>query len=156
VLSIAERQQLQGCARSRALPHALVRRARIVPLPASGHSNSAVAEALDLAKPTVGLWRDRFLEAGVAGLYGEAHAGRPRTRNDVDVARLMRQALTTRPKTTTHWSVRTFAAAMGVSKSTVARDFVLFGVQSHRSRSFKLSNDSFFVEKVRDIVGGCN
>ncbi len=153
VLSIEERQQLQGYARSRALPHALVRRAKVVLMSAAGHSNSAIAEALDLAKPTVGLWRERFLEAGIAGLYGEARAGRPRTRDDEDVARLIRRALTTRPKTATHWSVRSFAVATGVLKSTVARYFALFGIQPHRQRSFKLSNDPFFVEKVRDIVG---
>jgi len=120
---------------------------------AEGHSNSAIAEALDLAKPTVGVWRDRFLKDGIAGLYGEARAGRPRTRDDEEVARLIRRALTTRPKDATHWSVRTFAHTHGVSKSTAARYFALFGVQPHRQKSFKLSNDPFFVEKVRDIVG---
>ena len=69
------------------------------------------------------------------------------------VARLIRQALTTRPKDATHWSVRTFAKTHRVSKSTTARYFALFGVQPHRQRSFKLSSDPLFVEKVRDIVG---
>ena len=153
VLSAREREQLQGYARSRALSHALVRRAKVVLMSAAGRSNSAIAEALDLAKPTVGVWRERFLAQGIAGLYGEVRPGRPRTRGDEEVARLIRRALTTRPKTATHWSVRTFAAATGVSKSTAARYFALFGVQPHRAKSFKLSNDPFFVEKVRDIVG---
>lgn len=153
VLSAEERSQLQGYARSRALPHALVRRAKIVLMSAQGHSNSAIAEMLDLAKPTVGVWRDRFLAQGIAGLYGEARPGRPRTRDDEEVARLMRRALTSRPRAATHWSVRSFAKAHGVSKSTTARYFALFGLQPHRTKGFKLSNDPFFVEKVRDIVG---
>lgn len=154
VLSAEERNQLQGYARSRALPHALMRRAKVVLLSAEGHSNSAIAEALDLAKPTVGVWRDRFIAQGIAGLYGEARAGRPRTRDDEAVARLIRRALSTRPKGATHWSVRSFAHTHGVSKSTTARYFALFGVQPHRQKGFKLSNDPFFVEKCA-ISWGC-
>ena len=61
--------------------------------------------------------------------------------------------LRTRPKDATHWSVRGIAGQTGISKSSVQRYFALFGVQPHRTRSFKLSTDPFFVEKVRDIVG---
>lgn len=153
VLSAEERSQLQGYARSRALPAGLVRRAKIVLLSAAGHSNSAIAEALDLAKPTVGVWRDRFLAHGLAGLYGEGRAGRPRSHDDEQVARMIRTVLRTRPKAATHWTVRSVAEKTGISKSSVARYFSLFGVQPHRQKGFKLSNDPFFVEKVRDIVG---
>jgi putative transposase len=69
------------------------------------------------------------------------------------VAALMRKVLHSRPPNATHWSVRTVAADTGISKSTVARYFALFGLQPHRSKSFKLSTDPFFVEKVRDVVG---
>jgi AraC-like DNA-binding protein len=69
------------------------------------------------------------------------------------VAGLINCALRSRPKSATHWSVRSLAAESGVSKSTVARYFALVGVQPHRSKSFKLSTDPFFVEKVRDVVG---
>ena len=61
--------------------------------------------------------------------------------------------LHSKPAVATHWSVRSVAAHTGISKSTVARYFALFGLQPHRSKSFKLSTDPFFVEKVRDIVG---
>jgi len=152
-LGEAERSELQSLARSRALPAALVRRARVVLMSAEGHSNSAIAQALGTCAPTVGMWRKRYLQRGVAGLYGEKPPGRPRTRDDEQVATLMRRALGTRPKDGTHWSVRGFAKANGVSKSTVQRYFALFGIQPHRSKSFKLSTDAFFVEKVRDIVG---
>jgi putative transposase len=152
-LSEAERSELQSLARSRALPAALVRRARVVLMSAEGHSNSAIAQALDASAPTVGTWRKRYLQRGIAGLYGERPTGRPRTRDDEQVATLMRRALGTRPKDGTHWSVRGFAKVSGVSKSVVQRYFALFGIQPHRSKTFKLSTDAFFVEKVRDIVG---
>ena len=152
-LSATDRTELQSLARSRALPAALVRRARVVLMSAEGHSNSAIAQALDTSAPTIGTWRKRYLQRGIAGLYAEKPPGRPRSRDDEQVAKLMRRALSTRPKEGTHWSVRSFAKASGVSKSTVQRYFALFGLQPHRSKSFKLSTDAFFVEKVRDIVG---
>ncbi len=65
----------------------------------------------------------------------------------------MRKVLHSRPANATHWSVRSVAAHTGISKSTVARYFALFGLQPHRTKSFKLSTDPFFVEKVRDVVG---
>jgi putative transposase len=69
------------------------------------------------------------------------------------VAALLRKVLHSKPAAATHWSVRSVAAHTGISKSTVARYFARFGRQPHRSKSFKLSSDPFFVEKVRDIVG---
>jgi putative transposase len=69
------------------------------------------------------------------------------------VAALMRKVLHSRPSNATQWSVRSVAAHTGMSKSTVARYFSLFGVQPHRTKSFKLSTDPFFIEKVRDVVG---
>lgn len=77
----------------------------------------------------------------------------PRTHADDDVARVLRTVLKTRPKEATHWSVRAVADKMGISKSTAQRYFALFGMQPHRTKSFKLSTDPFFVEKVRDVVG---
>ncbi len=153
VLSETERTHLRRYSRSRSLPHALVRRAQIVLLSAAGRSNTAIAARLGVSMPTVGLWRRRFLARGLAGLYAERPAGPPRTYDEERIARLMRKALTTRPQGATHWSVRSFARASGVSKSTVQRYFNLFGLQPHRRKSFQLSNDPFFVEKVRDIVG---
>ena len=150
-LSEAERTELRSLARSRALPAALVRRARVVLMSAEGQS--AIAQAQGISTPTVGVWRKRYLQRGIAGLYAEKPPGRPRSQDEEQVAKLMRRALSTRPKEGTHWSVRSFAKASGVSKSMVQRYFALFGIQPHRSKSFKLSTDAFFVEKVRDIVG---
>jgi transposase len=93
------------------------------------------------------------MSPGITGLYGEARAGRPRSHDDERVAGLLNRVLQSRPKHATHWSVPSVAEATGVPKSTVHRFFSLFGLQPQRSKSFKLSTDPFFVEKVRDIVG---
>jgi AraC-like DNA-binding protein len=83
----------------------------------------------------------------------EMRSGRPRTVEDEAVAKLIAKALARKPKAATHWSVRAIAQETGIAKSTVHRLFQLFGLQPHRTRSFKLSTDRFFVEKLRDVVG---
>ena len=138
----AERAQLDSIARSRSLPHSLVRRARIVLMSADGVSNRIIAERCGVSVPTISHWRRRWRERGVAGLHGELRPGRPRSYNDERVAALMCKVLQSRPPNATHWSVRSAAAASGISKSTVARYFALFGVQPHCSKSFKLSHRS--------------
>jgi putative transposase len=152
-LAAEERQELAGFAASRSLPHALVSRARLVLWSADGRSNSEIAEQLNWSKATVGKWRQRFLERRIQGLYDELRPGRPRSVSDEKVASLLRRTLKTRPPAGTHWSVRQAAEVNRISKSTVHRVFQTFSVQPHRSKTFKLSTDPFFVEKVRDIVG---
>src|SRR5271165_2517788 len=153
ILSDEEREQLASLARSRALPHAIVARAKVVLWSAEGQSNSEIADRLQWTKATVGKWRRRFIEQRVRGLYDELRSGRPRSIEDEKIAALLRRTLSRRPKAATHWTVRGAAAASGISKSTVHRLFRAFAVQPHRTRSFKLSTDPFFVEKVRDIAG---
>ena len=153
VLSEQEREQLQALTRSRSMPHALMRRARIVLLSAAGLSNQAIAERCAVSPPTVSLWCQRYRTQGLAGLHDELRPGRPRTHGDEQVAALVNRVLHTKPKGATHWSVRLVAEETGISKSTVGRYFKLIGLQPQRSKSFKLSTDPFFVEKVRDIVG---
>lgn len=153
VLSDQEREQLLSIDRSRSLPHALVRRVRIILLSADGLSNGEVATRCGVSNPTVSFWRGRFREQGLAGLHDELRSGRPRTHDDEAVAQMIHKVLHATPKNATHWSVRSVAKETGIPKSTVARYFALFGLQPHRSKSFKLSTDPFFVEKVRDIVG---
>lgn len=153
VLNDDERIQLESLAKSRALPHGLVQRAQIVLASAEGEANVAIAKRLKLNKATVGKWRQRYLKLGIEGLHEELRPGRPREHDDERVAEVINQALQTKPPGVTHWSVRSMAEHTGISKSTVQRWFELFGVQPHRQRHFKLSNDPFFIEKVRDIVG---
>jgi transposase len=153
VATEAEREQLVSITHSRSLPHALVRRARIVLMSAEALSNQVIAERCGVSVPTISHWRRRWREDGIAGLHGELRPGRPRSYDDERVAGLINTVLHSRPEGSSHWSVRTVAAQTGVSKSTVGRYFTLFGLAPHRSKSFKLSTDPFFVEKVRDVVG---
>ncbi len=153
VLNDNEKLQLLSLANSRALPYGLVRRAQIILACADGEANSSIAKRLKLTNYTVGKWRRRYRELGIEGLHEELRAGRPRSLEDERVAEVINKALNSRPPAHTHWSVRSMAEHTGVSKSTVQRWFTLFGVQPHRQRHFKLSNDPFFIEKVRDIVG---
>lgn len=152
-LSELEQQTLEQISRSRSEPAGLVRRARGILWSSAGQKSEAIAARLNVSAATVCYWRKRFSMDGLAGLHERPKAGRARTHDDERVAGLVKKALTERPEAATHWSVRGMAAATGVSKSSVQRYFALFGVQPHRSKSFKLSSDPFFVEKVRDIVG---
>jgi transposase len=153
VISQAERKDLEAIVRSRSMPYAVVRRAQIVLQSADGASNRTVARNCGVSAPIVSLWRSRYQRDGLAGLHGELRPGRPRKHGDDKVAALLRTVLQSKPEVATHWTIRSAAAQTGISKSTVGRYFALFAVQPHRSRSFKLSTDPFFVEKVRAIVG---
>jgi len=153
VLTPEQREQLEGMTSSRSLPAGLVSRVRIILMSAAGKTNRAIAAQLGLAEATVGQWRRRFLDQGIAGLHDELRPGRPRSIGDERGARLIRKTLGTKPKDGTHWSVRQIARETRLSKSTVHRIWQVFGLEPHRQRHFKLSNDPFFVEKVRDIVG---
>jgi putative transposase len=154
MLSEAESAQLTSIARSRSMAAALTQRAQIVLGCAAGESNHAVAQRLSLTDATVGKWRRRFLRYRIQGLYDELRPGRPRLISEERVARLIRKTLQSQPRDgSTHWSVRSAARASGISKSSVQRYFELFGVQPHRSESFKLSTDPFFIEKLRDVAG---
>ena len=153
VLTREERLQLESIARSRSLPHGLVRRAQIVLGSADGVGGSELARRHRISRPTVSLWRKRWRENGLAGLHTELRPGRPRSIEDEQVAELIATALNRKPQAATQWSVRSLAAETGLSPTSVHRYIGLFGLQPHRVKSFKLSNDPFFVEKVRDIVG---
>jgi putative transposase len=152
-LSESERDELRSIRRSRSMPQSLATRARIVLLSAEGESNTDIAERLGLSKPTVGIWRKRYVMQRIAGLYDEPRPGGPRSIRDEQVATLLRKTLKTKPKDGTHWSCRSIAAETKLSKSTVQRVWKAFGLQPHRQKHFKISTDPFFVEKVRDIVG---
>jgi putative transposase len=148
------RQQLSSMVRSHSLPQGLTRRARIVLMAADGKGNTEIAQHLSLSLPTVGLWRRRFLEQGLMGLYEELRPGAPRSIRDEQVAELIRTTLETKPKDgNTHWTCRAVSEETKLSKSTVQRVWKAFGLQPHRQKHFKLSSDPFFVGKVRDIVG---
>ena len=152
-LTVEERAELEGLARRRRTAQGLARRARIVLMAADGHENKLISQQLGADQNTVGKWRRRFAERRVDGLLDEPRPGAPRQIGDDDIAETIRLTLETTPPDATHWSLRSMARATGYAPSTIHRIWHAFGLQPHRSESFKLSTDPFFVEKVRDIVG---
>jgi len=148
-----ERRLLESLAhRSRTAP-ALARRARIVLACADGAASTVVAKRLRVTPGTVCKWRARFVVDRVDGLTDEPRPGAPRTITDEQVEQVIVRTLETTPRGATHWSTRTMAKAVGLSRPTISRIWRAFGLQPHRSDTFKLSPDPLLIEKVRDIVG---
>lgn len=152
-LSTQENAQLLEWTRRHKTSQALALRARIVLACAQGHNNSEVARDCRVYRQTVGKWRSRFLERRLDGLLDEPRPGAPRKHGDAKIERLIAMTLNERPAEATHWSTRLMARKLKVSQSTVSRVWRAFGLQPHRSETFKLSTDPLFIEKVRDIVG---
>ena len=152
-LSAAERRELEALTRRRKTGQALALRARIVLAAAEGGDNGQIADRLRVFRGTVGKWRERFARHRLDGLYDEPRPGAPRQIGDEEIAETVRRTLETRPPGATHWSLRSMAEAVGHAPSTIHRIWKAFGLQPHRSETFKLSSDPLFVEKVRDIVG---
>src|ERR1700687_762661 len=122
-------------------------RARIILECASGESNAAVAAKLRTTGFTVGLWRNRFITEGIAGLGDELRPGAPRQIGDDRVGRAVRLTLEEVPKGATHWSSRGVAARTGFARNTVSRIGRAFGLRPHRSQTFQRSNDPLLVDK---------
>ena len=114
---------------------------------------SPLRARLGVHEHTVGKWRRRFLKDRIEGLLDEARPGRPRTIDDDQVAAVIERTLRSTPSDATHWSIRSMATETGFSHTTIRRIWNAFGLQPHRSETFKLSSDPLFVDKVRDIVG---
>lgn len=152
-LTAEDRATLERWTTRRKTAHGLAVRAEIVLRCSTGCSNSQVARELRLTNATVGKWRSRFVASGVAGLLDEPRSGAPRRINDDQVEAVIIKTLESTPHDATHWSVRSMAAATGMSKQAVHRIWRAFGLQPHRSETFKLSTDPQLIEKIRDIVG---
>jgi transposase len=152
-LSSEERSELEGLLRRRKTAQGLARRAGIVLLAADGLQNKDIAARLGTDPNTVSKWRRRYAERRCDGLYDEPRPGTPRKIGDDAIAETIRLTLEETPPDATHWSLRSMARATGYAPSTIHRIWKAFGLQPHRSETFKLSTDPLFVEKVRDIVG---
>jgi transposase len=120
---------------------------------AEGLDNKAVARKLRTSLGMVGKWRSRFLQTRLEGLYDEPRPGAPRKVNDAQIEEVIIQTLESTPRGETHWSTRGLAKATGLSRMTISRIWHAFGLQPHRTETFKLSPDPQLIEKVRDIVG---
>jgi transposase len=152
-LSEEERQTLEQWVRRRSSAQALALRARIVLDCASGLTNTVVAQRRQVSKQMVGKWRGRFVEHRLDGLLDEPRCGAPRTVKDAQIEAVIVRTLESKPKDATHWSTRSMAQDSGLSHMTIRRIWNAFGLEPHRTETFKLSTDPQFVERVRDIVG---
>jgi transposase len=158
-LTVEERAELERWVRRRKGAQDLALRARLVLACAASDedglpaSTGVVAASLGVSRETVSKWRKRFLADRVAGLSDEPRPGRPRTVRDGQVADLIERTLESEPENATHWSTRSMAKKTGLSQSTVSRVWRAFGLQPHRSETFKLSTDPFFADKVHDVAG---
>jgi transposase len=148
-----DQETLERWVRRPKTAQALAMRARIVLRAAEGARNDEIAQEMGVTPQTVGKWRRNFLKRGVDGLLDQPRPGAPRKIGDEDVERVIRITLETTPTDATHWSTRSMAKHTGMSQSAISRIWRAFGLQPHRSETFKLSSDPLFIEKVRDIVG---
>ena len=153
VLAAGERDQLVRWARRPKTEQRLAVRSRIVLACAEGRDNDQVAALLGVHPKTVGKWRRRFLQRRLDGLSDDPRPGVPRSVSDDTVEEIVRRTIEETPVDATHWSTRSMAAQVGVSRSTVSRVWRAFGLKPHLTETFKISTDPLFVEKVRDVVG---
>jgi len=147
-------KQIEEWAKAHGTPQQVVLRCRIVLGVRAGRSDSGIAAELDVNRHTVALWRERVAAEGVESVW-EIAEGRGR-KIKVDATErdsIIRATLQERPAGQTHWSCRTMAAARGVSKNTVNRLWQLHNIKPHLHRTFKLSRDPKFLEKLTDVVG---
>ena len=150
-----ERVVLHRLVRRRGASQAAVMRARIV-LTADAEPdlpNGVIAARLGMSRQSVTTWRGRFLAHRLDGLVDAPRSGAPRRVGDEAVEAMITRTLEHQPEGATHWSTRTMARQVGMSQTMVSRIWRAFGLQPHRSETFRLSRDPAFVDKVRDVVG---
>lgn len=150
-LSDEQRRELERLVKAPATPQKFVRRAQVALLAAEGEENAAIAEKLRTSRVTVGLWRQRFLDSGLAGLAEAPRSGRP-TKLDPQKARRALTEVVQPPKHRARWSCRQMARHVGLSKDAVQRLWAANDIKPHRTRTFKLSNDPHFERKFWDVI----
>ena len=154
MLSPEERATLATWVRGRRFALRLMQRARIVTLAGDGVRNQDIAREVGVSRPTVQLWRDRFLALRIAGLTKDApRPGRLPSIPERKVRAVIDATLRTTPPAATHWSVRTMADAQGISPASVQRIWKQHNLKPHLLKTFKVSRDTQFVDKLYDVVG---
>jgi transposase len=149
-----DRERLLAIVSDRNSPQKHVWRARIVLLTADGRGTAEIMRQAGVAKTAVWRWQERFMQAGVDGLLRDkTRPSRIPPLSPEVVERVVALTLADPPGETTHWTAAAIAEASGVSVTSVQRIWRSHGLQPHRMRQFKLSNDPRFAEKLRDIVG---
>lgn len=153
-VSEQDQRELERLAKGRNTPQKVVLRARIVLMSASGTPTAEIMDELHTSVPTISRWRTRYATAGVPGLLKDrTRPGRRRRIDDAQVRAIIDQTLHETPPQATQWSTRSLAAHTGLSPATIQRIWKGHGLKPHLSRTFKLSRDPRFVEKLQDVVG---
>jgi transposase len=153
-LSEDERTILDAWARGRSLAHRQVLRAQIVTMAADGVPSQDIAKELRVSRPTVQLWRERYLALRIEGLAKDApRPGRKPCIPWAKVKAVVEATLQTTPAHATHWSTRSMAKAQGLSEASVRRIWQRHRLKPHLIETFKLSRDKRFMEKLQDVVG---
>src|SRR5450631_3909077 len=154
ILSEGQESQIRQWLAALGTPQQVALRCRIVLAAGRGESEAAIAATLEINRKTVRLWRERFAKEGLQGLW-EIGAGRGRkaTYSPERVKAVLDATLQSKPKGQTHWSCRLMAASQGISKSTVSNLWKSHNIKPHRTKTFKLSRDPKFLEKLTDVIG---
>jgi len=153
-LSELDRKTLTRWSRGRRTPARVVLRAKIILSAAEGRENHEIAAELTTTRQTVGLWRKRFADQGLAGIEKDApRGGRLPTSRLALERQIIEMTTQGKPKNATQWSTRTLAKELGTNPSMVQRVWRANGLKPHLARTFKVSNDPHFIEKLRDVVG---
>lgn len=154
VLNAKERDALQQWARSRTSPVRLAQRAQMILLAAAGLENKDIATQVGAGRVAVGRWRERFAAHRLAGIEKDLpRGGRKPDQRRACAQRIVDTTLHTKPSNATHWSTRTLAEHLGVSRNMVQRVWKANNLKPHLVHTFKVSNDKQFVEKLVDVVG---
>lgn len=154
LITDGQREVLTRLSRSQTAPHREVQRARVLLMASEGLANTQIAAREAISAATVKAWRERLIEDGLRGL-GSVRPGRGRKPqiSAQKVAEIIRATQQDKPEGETHWSCRSMAKAQGVSPATVQRIWAARGLRPHKVKTFKLSNDPKFEEKLIDVVG---
>jgi transcriptional regulator with XRE-family HTH domain len=153
-VSESDRETLEKWVKSRSVGEKRKQRAKIVLMSAEGMSTQELMRKLKVSNPTLNRWRRRYLEGGVAAL--EKGKSRPPGKAPLapeKVQEVLALTLTGKPVGATHWSCRSMAEQVGVSKTTINRIWNSHQLKPHQVKGFKVSNDPRFEEKLRDVVG---
>ena len=153
-VSDKDRATLERMVRNGNTPQKLALRARIALLSADGAATSQIMRQLGTSNPTITRWRNRYETDGISGLLKDrSRPGRKKRIEEKRVNEVVERTLREKPLHATHWSTRSMATAAGLSPASIQRIWKEHGLKPHLVRSFKLSRDPRFIEKLHDVVG---
>jgi transposase len=154
VVSEDQQKQIEQWSAALGTPQQVALRGRMVLASGLGKSEAAIVAEMNVNRKTVRLWRERFVAQGLPGLWEIAPGrGRKATYSPERIKAVIDATLQSKPKGMTHWSCRLMAASQGMSKSTVSNLWRSHNIKPHRTKTFKLSRDPKFLEKLTDVIG---